>query len=218
MSLFSFFSYAFASVSSAVSSFVDNIKDFFGSRKYDRTNMNDHINVDKELEEFRNKINPEVDKTEKQCMQDLIKLYDNLSELVENKFHDMAEIIDDNKRKAEKELSGTIMKYVKEHVSKNDKDLLNILEMPIGTAKSSAVERHINKVICDAREKFVVLLIQRVEFIKEDVKERLENRIIEEEDNMNRKIHEYEELEIELNNNSTTLLLCLKHHNVIFLF
>ncbi len=179
---------------------VEKVKDFLGlgEKEYSRS-IEDQIDVDKVLADFRASIQPDVSKTEKQCMMDISTIFDGLKTKTKTRFPDLVEIIQDEQNKAKRDLEGTVMQYVKEHLSKNDSEFLKVLKMQPGKAKTDALGMKAERVIERAEVEFNKKLKKYAEHIMSEFTSRLDTRIINQEKEMKSSIEKMEKLEEEAN-------------------
>lgn len=176
---------------------VDWVKDKLSRKKYDEDDVEDHVDVDAVLAEFRETIQDTVNETEERCMESIAVLFADLIEKTQEKFPDLVEIIKNEQQKAENELKGTVMQYVKEHLSKNDAKFLRVLKMNPGKAKEDALDLATENVLYDAEKSFNAKLKKYAEYVLEEFSGRLSDRIVDQENQMNARIHELEKLQLE---------------------
>ena len=176
---------------------VDWVKDKLSRKKYDEDDVEDHVDVDAVLAEFRETIQDTVNEAEERCMESITILFADLIEKTQEKFPDLVEIIKNEQQKAEKELKGTVMQYVKEHLSKNDAKFLRVLKMNPGKAKEDALDLATENVLDDAEKSFNAKLKKYAEHVLEEFSGRLNNRIVDQENQMNARIRELEKLQLE---------------------
>lgn len=176
---------------------VDWFKNKLSRKRYDEDSVEDHVDVDAVLAEFRETIQEEVNDAEKRCMDSIAVLFSDLTEKTQEKFPDLVEIIKSEQQKAEKELKGTVMQYVKEHLSKNDAKFLRVLRMNPGKAKEDALDLATENVLDNAEKSFNAKLKKYAEHVLNEFSGRLNNRIVDQENQMNARIRELEELQIE---------------------
>lgn len=174
------------------------VKDKLSNKRYDETDIADHVDVDAVLAEFRETIQGDVDQSEKKCMDSITVLFSDLIEKTQEKFPGLVDIIRNEQRRAEAELRGTVMKYVKEHLSKNDAKFLRVLKMSPGKAKKDALDLATDNVLNDAERVFNTKLKKYAENILQEFSGRLSNRIADQEMQMNVRIRELEKLKIEV--------------------
>ena len=176
---------------------IDWVKDKLSTKEYDDDDVEDQVDVDAVLAEFRESIQDDMDKTEKKCMGTISPLFNDLKEKTKEKFPDLIEIIEVEQESAEVELKGTFMRYVKEHFSKNDPKFLEVLKMQPGKAKKSALDAATERVFEEAEKAFSSKLKKYAEHILEEFTNRLNYRISDQEKQMNKRISELEKLKEE---------------------
>ena len=128
-------------------------------------------------------------------MKEISVLFSDLTEKTKERFPDLVGIIKHEQEKAEYELDGTIMKYVKEHLSKNDAKFLKVLKMQPGKAKENALDRSTDQVLDDAVRTFNSKLKKYAERVLEEFTKRLDTRISNQEEQMNQRIQELEQMQ-----------------------
>ena len=204
----------YLSISSAVDSVVYNIKsavktvkDFFGRVNYEDNNVASTIDVERALAEFRDSIQPDVERKEDECMDKLVLIYDELNNLVEDVFPDLSDMIEIEKENARFRLSGMIMKYVKEHLSENDDRILNVLKMPPGTERANEMEKQIDRVLKNAEKHFNKNLKKNTINISDEVNKRLSMRLSDQDKYMEMKISRLEQLEKDIKMDSVNVEL-----------
>ena len=171
------------------------IGDKLGKKSYSSSSLDDQIDVDKELSKFRENINGEARQVEKECMQEIDTCFLNLKQKTKERFPDLVQIVESKQANAKKELSGTIMQYVKEHLSKNDRDFVKVLEMPPGQAKKSALDVKTNQILNDAVSHFFGKLNKYMIAVQKDFTVRLTTRLVDQENQVKDYIIELEKLE-----------------------
>lgn len=175
----------------------DRIKDRLLRKKYDENAIKDHVDVDSVLAEFRESIQNDVEREEKKSMDAISNLFLDLMDKTKDKFSDLVEIIENEQKNAENELNGTIINYVKEHLSKNDEKFLLVLKMTTGMEKKQKMESAMSQVFDEANKEFCIKLKKYTEKILEEFTVRLNTRIDDQEKQMNLRISELEKLEEE---------------------
>lgn len=197
MGFFSFFRDAVDWVCEKVEDAVDWVKDKLSRKTYDENAIEDHVDVDAVLADFRKAIKDDVKAAENSCMASVSTLFSDLTKKTGAKFPDLVAIIENEQKKAEDELKGTVIKYVKEHLSKNDPQFLKVLKMKPGEAKKAALDRATERVLEEAESAFYVKLKKYAEHLLEEFSGRLNIRIADQEEQMNRRIKELEKLQAE---------------------
>lgn len=190
----------FSWIREKISDFVYWIEDRLSGRSYSSDNMEDHIDVDAVLAEFRNSIQKDVNEVESKCMKSILDMFSGLKGKTREKFPDLVEIIDSEQQCAERELSGTVIRYIKEHLSKNDMQFLSVLEMRPGNEKKEALRLAAERVMKEAEKDFNRKLKEYVEDILWEFTDRLETRITDQYKQLNEHIVEMKGLEEEARN------------------
>lgn len=175
---------------------VDWVMDKLGGNSYDNNSVEDQIDVDKVLSEFRDSIQGDVNQSEKKCMRNVDGMFSDLKKKTKERFPDLIEIIEEKQKQAEETLDGTIMKYVKEHLSKNDRRFVNVLEMKPGQAKKKALDVEANRIIEEAEIYFYKKLKKYMEDVQKDFTERLSTRLDDQEKQMKDYISKLEQMEV----------------------
>lgn len=173
---------------------VDWVKGRLGGTTYKRGNMEDHVNVDRVLADFRKSIDSDVREVENKCMENISEIFMDLKDRTSERFPDLVEIISVEQKKAEKELSGTVMRYVKEHLSKNDAKFFKILEMAPGSAKEKALGAYAKGVINDAEKTFNLKLSKYAKNLLNEFNGRLKGRMCDQELQYENQIEELKHL------------------------
>lgn len=181
----------------AVEDAWDRIKDTFSRKKYDEDDIEDQVDVDAALADFKEVIKGDITDVEKDCMDSVTSLFSDLIEKTKDKFPDLVEIIENEQEKAQKELKGTVMKYVNEHLSKNDSKFLEVLKMNPGKAKEKALDSSAEQILTNAEKVFDSKLKKYAENVFEEFSYRLNTRIANQEEEMNKRIEELEKLQEE---------------------
>lgn len=197
MGFLDFFGNAVDWIKEKVEDAIDWVKDKLSSTTYDENSVEAHVDVDAVLAEFRENIKSDVDNLEKKCMDTISPLFTDLMKKTKNKFPDLVEIIENEQRKAEYQLKGSVLKYVKEHLSKNDSQFLSVLKMNPGKAKRDALDAVTKRVLRSAENDFKRKLKRYVEYVLAEFTKRLDTRITNQEEQMNRSIEKMEQLRAE---------------------
>lgn len=160
---------------------LNDLSEKLGGSSYDSNSPDAMAGVDKELSDFRKSIDKLATELEKQCMETIGELFNGLKKKTKDRFPDLVSIIDGKQKDAEEKLKGTIMKYVKEHLSKNDSDFLIVLNMPPGEDKQSALDKQSSKILEKAESFFCKCLSEQVKDIQKEFEYRLNSRLNEQE-------------------------------------
>ena len=174
------------------------VKGRLGKSTYSYTSIESHIDVDKVLAEFRVKMEADASLVEARLMGEVSNLFVDLKVKAGVRFSDLVSLIDIEQKIAEQELQGTIMSYVKEHLSKNDESFLKVLEMQPGLEKENALSMKSAQVIYCAQNEFVQNVQKYAENICDEFTSRINVRIENQERLLEKHIAELKKLEQEI--------------------
>ena len=160
---------------------VEWVKDKLGNSSYDSSSVSDQIDVDKVLSEFRESIQGDIDLKEEESMNNLDTLFIDLKKKTQARFSDLVIIINEKQKEAKKELNGTVMQYIKEHLSKNDEKFVTVLKMKPGQAKQDALDVEAERIFSEADAFFCNKLKGYIEEIQREFTTRLETRLKDQE-------------------------------------
>ncbi len=172
----------------------DDVKNFFGNKKYNDDSLDDQVDADKHLETFRNRIEEELNGIEEDCICEVDDLFSDLIEKTQESFPDMVEIIENIREEAKDDLRGIGIQYVKEHLSKNDIEFRNVLEMLPGSEKIAKLDSERDRIINEGKEQFYSRIIDYAKKIKDELDLRLSKRIRGQKRLLEEKELKYEEL------------------------
>ena len=175
---------------------VDWINDKLGGSSYASSSVEDQMDVDKVLSEFRDSIQGDVDQSEKKCMSSVEGMFSDLKKKTKSRFPDLIDIIEKKQKQTQETLNGTIMQYVKEHLSKNYRRFVKVLEMNPGQAKKAALNKEANRIIEEAETYFYKKLKKYMEDIQKEFTERLSIRLEDQEKQMKDYINKLEQMEV----------------------
>ena len=191
-----FFGFLIDWVADKIERAVDWINDKLGGSSYVNSSVEDQIDVDKVLSEFRDSIQGDVNQSEKKCMSSVEGMFSDLKKKTKERFPDLLEIIEKKQEQTQETLNGTIMQYVKEHLSKNDRRFVKVLEMNPGQAKKEALNNEANRIIGEAEAYFYKKLKKYTEDIQKEFTERLSIRLDDQEKQMKDYINKLEQMEV----------------------
>lgn len=175
---------------------IDSIKDFFTSKKYDSNKVSDQVDVAAALAEVRKEYSESMDEAENTAMDEMNRIFDELLNIANRQdyFSDLGSVIKYHKERAEWELKGFVISYIKEHLSQTDPHFKKILEMN----PSSDKRRKIDEAFFNAKEQalfqFDEKLTAYTEKVLNEFEERFNNKIKEQEEQANREIRELEKI------------------------
>lgn len=153
------------------------------------------IDIDKELNKFNDLIRPQAEEAEKAAIADAMEHFDAFAEDLQEAFPELVDVVRLRQKEARNDLTGTIMGYVKEHVSANDETFLAVLKMKQGDAKKDRINKRIRTIIKSAKREFRAGLQKKLRNLSEELNKRLQEKIEKEEEALNTINRKYTELE-----------------------
>ena len=175
---------------------IDDIKDFFSSKKYDSNKVSDQVDASAALAKFREDYSNETNKAENKAMNEMHKLFDELLDIANKQdyFSDLGKVIKYYQEHAEWELKGTIISYIREHLSLNDQKFKKILEMKPSEQKKAEIDSAFKSTVNQALIEFDKKCTAYTEKVLNEFKERFNSRISDQEDQAKQKIEELEKI------------------------
>lgn len=161
---------------------------------YDPESIEDQIDVDRALDEFRDQIKEDAKKQELECMSEFEKLFFELKKKTCERFPDLVELVEKEQGFAKRELEGTIMGYVKENLSKNNDNFVDILILDPGTEKERKIKNKTKEILNNAVTEFNIKLSKSFIEIQKNFTARLNERLDVQEKELNAYIEHLEEL------------------------
>ena len=175
---------------------IDDIKDFFTGRKYDSNKVSHQVDAAAAFAKFREDYSDKVDEAENQAMDEMNRMFDELLDIANKQkyFSDLGSVIKDYQERAKRELKGTIIAYITEHLSQTDPKFKKILEMSPSPEKKAEIESAFKNTIDQAFVEFGKARTEYTEKVLSEFKERFDSRISEQEEQADQKIKELEKI------------------------
>lgn len=191
-----FFSRAWEKIKKTVSKGVEKIKDCLFGKKYDSSKVSDQVDVAAALADFRDEYSVKINEAEYNAMNDMNRMFDELLNIAikQEYFSDLASVIIDYKQRAERNLKGTIISYLTEHLSQNDPRFKKILEMNPSPQKKAAIDSAFDNNVNQAVAEFDKALTNYTEQVLNEFEDRFNSRIIDQENQAKQKIEELEKI------------------------
>lgn len=179
-----------------ISDKVDDIKDFLFGKKYDSTKVSDQVDVAAALAKVREEYSEKINEAENMAMNELVKIFNELLDIANKQdyFSDLGSVIKYHKERAEWELKGLIISYIKEHLSQTDPQFKKVLEMKPSPEKRAEIDNAFLNVRSQAFVQFDEKLTAYTEKVLNEFEERFNNKIKEQEEQANREIRELEKI------------------------
>ncbi len=175
---------------------IDDIKDFFTGRKYDSNKVSHQVDAAAEFAKFREKYSDKADEAEKHAMDEMDSMFDELLDIAKEQeyFSDLGVVINYYRERAKRELKGTIIAYITEHLSQTDPKFKKILEMSPSPEKKAEIDSAFKNTIDQAFVEFIKARTEYTEKILNEFEERFNNKIKEQEEQANLEIRELEKI------------------------
>lgn len=196
MSLFGILATAFAAIATVVTGVVKIAKKF-EKKSYDFNSVDDSVDADAVLQEMKEEIEKKIKEEENVCMNIISSLFSELKEKTREQFPDLVEIIEKKEADAQTELKGTFIKYVREKMSTSNLRFRAILEKPASDQKSKEIDNACKNILKEAERLFFDKLKNYANDILREFTDRLNQRIINQEQQTNSKLDELQRLQSE---------------------
>ena len=175
---------------------VDDIKDFFGlgNRASYSGSVQETVDIDKVLNDFRTSISPEAEELEKKFLAEVLSKFD---EFIKSEGHDYPELISALKKKKRSivsHLSGVIINHINKRASTNDEEFKKILEMQPGSAKTQALKEQSQKFLLEAEALFKEKLQSEMSDLNTELSERFNDALKSQQEQLQNKETAYQRL------------------------
>ena len=192
----SFFSDLWESAKEWVHDRVEDIKEFFGlgSRESYSGSVQETVDIDKVLNDFRTSISPEAKELEERIIDSVLAKFDSF---IESEGHDYPELVSalkKKKRSVASHLTGVIINHINKRASTNDEEFKAILEMQPGNAKTQALKNQSQKFLLEAEKLFKEKLQQEMTELSEELSERFNEALKNQEEKLKNQEVAYQHL------------------------
>ena len=173
---------------------VEDIKDFLFGKKYDSNKVSDQVDVAAALAKVREEYSDRINTAEEYGMSKLSEHFGELLDIANKQdyFSDISSVIEYYQNHAKWELKGTIISYITEHLSQNDPEFKEILEMDPSPEKKAAIDDAFDNIRKKAFMEFDEKLTAYTEKVLNEFEERFNSRISDQENQAKQKIEELE--------------------------
>lgn len=178
----------------AVENAIDKLKDVLGMDHYDSDSVPSRVNVEKVLQNFRERIMNEAGNVEKVSIEKAMKQFDHLIDSLESRFPDLVYLAKKQQEQARKELTGVIMSYVQIYMSENNPAFEAVLKMQPGFQKSNALKQKSAEIIENAEKEFTGKLKTTLCSLIYELERRLDVKICYQENELEKKMLAYKKI------------------------
>jgi hypothetical protein len=171
----------------------NGIKKIFGF-EYDSEDIDDQIEVDHLLEDFRNSIKNDARDLEDECIEEMDKVFDKIKRIVQERYPEYVPLIEQKNMDADKRLKGSIIKYVKQKMSKNNEDFAEALSMSVGMEKQLMIENKTKEILDNAERNFYRKFNKEIDKIEDEIIKKVNERLDENDKQVNDYIFKIKEM------------------------
>lgn len=177
--------------SAAANMFVDAalgaagwVVDKLSSTNYDDNSIESRKGVEQTLAAFRSDIGDQAKEAEEGCIDSAMSCFDEFADTLEDSFPELVALVRIRQEEAEEMLTNTIINYVQEHISENDLQFQQLLEMEPGEKKKKAMKKRMQSIIDDAQDDFGRRLKEQIKLLNDELNMRLDQKIRAQEKNL----------------------------------
>lgn len=188
---------AFDWVRGKVEDAVDAVKDFFGlgsSGSYSGS-VQETVNIDKVLNDFRDSISPDAKKLEEDSISSVLGKFDDFIESEGRDYPELVSAIEKKKEIVVSHLNGIIIDHINKRVSINDDEFKAILEMQPGAPKTRALKKQSQKFLSEAEELFKAKFQKQIDELNAELSERFNEALKSQEEQLQKKEAAYQHLQ-----------------------
>lgn len=175
---------------------VEAVKAFFnlGSRGSYSGSVQETVDIDKVLNDFRTSISPEAKELEDNCVASVLAKFDGFFESEGCDYPELVSALKKQKRSVASHLNGVIINHINKRASTNDEQFKKILEMQPGTAKTQALKEQSQKFLLEAEVLFKDKLQKEMAELNAELSVRFNEELKSQEDKLQKKEAAYQQL------------------------
>lgn len=146
-------------------------------RKYTGASVQEAVDVDKVLSEFKTKVDPSASTMEKERIDTVMTGLDEFANEFKSLYPDEVSIIENQKTELKKNLKGIIVAYVATQASLGNESFVSILKMQPSPEKTNKLKENMKQMLDDAEAEFNKKLKDGIEKLNMDLSTRLESAL-----------------------------------------
>ena len=175
---------------------VDDIKDFFGlgSRESYSGSVEETVDIDKVLNDFRTSISPDAKELEKKFLDSVLSKFDEFIESEGRDYPELVSALKKKKKSVASHLNGIIVNHINKRASTNDEEFRKILEMQPGTPKTQALKTQSQKFLAEAESLFKEKLQSEMAELNTELSDRFREALKSQEEQLESKARDYKRL------------------------
>lgn len=203
----------FSWIADRVSSVIDWVKDKLGGSSYSGSTVQERVDVEEVLSEFKEDLGKKAHELEEKCIDKAKKEFQEFSDKFKRQYPSSSEELDKRRRILLSELKGTITDYAQSHISENDPEFQKTLKMRPGKEKKETLENEINSIVISAEGTFYQKLQQAMGELHDEFERRLMADLKQKEDALEKQTKKYEDLEKEMEGTEESTVKLEAHEN-----
>ncbi len=153
------------------------VVDKLSSTSYDSESIDSRKGVEQALANFRADINEQAKEAEETSIYTAMSKFDEFADTLKESFPELVTLVRTRQSEAEDMLTHTIINYVQEHISENDPDFQELLEMEPGKEKKKKLSKRMQSIIDDAQDYFGQQLKKQIQLLNDELNVRLNQKI-----------------------------------------
>lgn len=166
----------FQSVKNWISCRIENIKIALSKNApYSGTSVAEIIDVEKELNDFKQTLSPKLIECENICIQQATALFDEIIQTLSHDFPGLTYRTKKLRNEAIIHLKGSTNDYISQYVSENNLDLLNILKMQPGEEKKKQIGSYLDASVDNASAAFHKKLQYEITVLNDEISSSFQN-------------------------------------------
>ena len=175
---------------------VEAVKDFFGlgSRGSYSGSVQETVDIDKVLNDFRDSISPKAEQREKEYMNIVLKKFDDFIESRRYDYPELVSALAKKRNDVKSKLSGIIIDHINKRASVNDDEFRGILEMQPGDSKKEKLEKQSQKFLLEAETLFEKNLQSEMDKLNKELSERFSEALEEQDKQLKKREADYQTL------------------------
>lgn len=144
---------------------------------YDSNSIESRKGVEQALADFRSDISEQAREAEETSIYSAMSRFDEFADILEESFPELVTLVRSRQSEAEDMLTDTIINYVQEHISENDPEFQELLEMEPGDGKKKKMSERMRAIIDDAQDHFGQQLKEQIQLLNDELNVRLNQKI-----------------------------------------
>lgn len=183
-------------VEDKVENAIDTVRGFFdglGNSGSYSGSVQETIDIDKVLNDFRDDISPEAKKLEEDYMARVTEKFDDFIKSQKCDYPELANALEQKKEEVRSKLSGIIINHINKRASVNDDEFRAILKMQPGGPKTEALKKQSQKFLSEAEERFKDRMQSEMGKLNDELSKRFREALGGQAERLKKKEEDYQE-------------------------